>query len=225
LFATARDVFAAQEHLPNFKGAEMKFHFVRLTSYAAMVAAMSAYAGAQDAPKLVGANARLVNTVDTKHASQGQTITAKIESNVKNVGGVEFPKGTLLIGKVEQVRPSTNDGPAYLSIVFDQAKLADGKTVPVKATLLGAYPAQDGDYYAEAGSEGTLIGGLPASVPADQKVDQEPGALGNVEMRSAVQSVASAVFTSTKHNIDLKNGTELQVAIAPEGAAATQSGS
>jgi len=203
----------------------MKFQLLRLSS-AAMFVAMCGYAVAQDAPQnlqLVGANARLVQTVDTKNASQGQAITAKITSNV-NVGGTEFPKGTLLVGKVEQVRPSTNDGPAYLSIVFDQAKLADGKTIPVKATLLGAYPSQDGNYYTDTGSEGALVAGLPTSIPADQKVDQEPGALGNVEMRSAVQSDASAVFTSTKRNINLKNGTELQVAIGPEGAAATQSG-
>lgn len=205
----------------------MKFQVLRLSS-AAMFVAMCGYAVAQDAPQnlqLVGANATLVQTVDTKNASQGQTITAKITSNVRNVGGTEFPKGTLLIGKVEQARPSTNNGPAYLSIVFDQAKLTDGKTVPVKATLLGAYPAQDGNYYTDTGSEGALVAGLPASIPADQKVDQEPGALGNVEMRSAVQSDASAVFTSAKRNIDLKNGTQLQIAIAPEGATGAQSGS
>lgn len=206
----------------------MKSQLLKLSS-AAMLVAMGGYAVAQDAPQnlqLMGANARLVQTVDTKHVSPGQAITAKLTNTVKSVGGgIEFPKGTVLIGKVEQVRPSTNDGPAYLSIVFDQAKLTDGQTVPVKATLLGAYPARDGNYYADGNSEGTLVGELPASIPADQKVDQEPGALGNVEMRSAVQSDASAVFTSTKHNIDLRSGTQLQVAIAPEGATATQSGS
>ena len=65
---------------------------------------------------------------------------------------------------------------------------------------------------------------MPASVPNTEKVDQEPGALGNVEMHSAVQSDSSAVFTSAKHNINLKIGTQLQVAIAPQGTTAAQSG-
>lgn len=208
----------------------MKFHFVRLTSLgaAAIVAVMGGYARAQDASQntqLVGANARLVDTVDTKKASPGQAITAKLTSNVKEAGTVELPKGTLLIGRVDQVNQSVNGSPATLSVTFDQAKLSDGRTVPVKATLLGAYPADAGDYYVETGNGGALIGGLPASVPADQKIDQEPGTLGNVEMRSAVQSNASGVFTSKNRNIDLKSGTQLQVAIAPEAPTATQSGS
>jgi hypothetical protein len=208
----------------------MKFHFVRLTSLgaAAMVTVMGGLAAAQDAQpntQLVGANARLVNTVDTRKVSPGQSITAKLTTTVKEAGTVELPKGTLLIGKIDQAQASTNGGPATLSVTFDQAKLSDGRTVPVKATLLGAYPGDDGDYYAEAGAEGNLIAGLPASVPADQKIDQEPGTLGNVEMRSAVQSNASAVFTSKDHNIDLKSGTQFQVAIAPGASAATQSGS
>ena len=204
----------------------MKFQLLSLST-AAMLVAMCGYAAAQSAPQnlqLVGANATLVNTVDTKKVSPGQSVTAKLTTNVKEAGGVELPKGTLLVGKVEQAQASTNDGPAKLSIVFDQAKLADGRTVPVKATLLGAYPARDGEYYAEAGSEGALVGGVPASIPADEKVDQEPGALGNVEMQSAVQSEVSAVFTTTKHNINLKNGTQLQLAIGPEGAGAAQAG-
>lgn len=193
-----------------------------------MVAAVGAYAGAQDATpnmQLVGANARLVNTVDTRKVSPGQSITAKLTSDVKEAGTTELPKGTLLVGRVDQVQASTNGSQATLSVVFDQAKLSDGRTVPVKATLLGAYPADAGDYFAETGNGGTLIGGLPASVPADQKIDQEPGMLGNVEMKSAVQSNASGVFTSKDHNIDLKSGTQLQVAIAPGAPAATQAGS
>jgi hypothetical protein len=210
-----------------FKGAEMKFYFVKLTSLAAMLAAMGAYAGAQDASpnmQLMGANARLINTVDTKKVSPGEAITAKLTSTVKEAGSVELPKGTLLIGRVDQVQPSANGSPATLSVTFDQAKLSDGRTVPVKATLLGAYPENAGDYYVETGNGGALIGGLPASVPADQKIDQEPGALGNVEMRSAVQSSASGVFSSKNRNIDLKSGTQLQVAIAPEAPTATRSG-
>lgn len=206
----------------------MKFSFVRLTSLAAIVAGMGAHAGAQDASPnihLVGANARLVNTVDTRKVSPGQAITAKLTTTVKEAGTVELPKGTVLVGRVDKVQPSTNGSQATLTVTFDQAKLSDGRTVPVKATLLGAYPEDAGNYFVETGNGGTLTGGLPTSIPADEKIDQEPGTLGNVEMRSAVQSNASGVFTSKDRNINLKSGTQFQIAIAAEAPSAARSGS
>jgi hypothetical protein len=191
----------------------------------AMLVAMCGYASAQaspDAVQLISANATLIHTLDSKNATQGEAISAKLTSNVKNAGTVEFPKGTMLIGKVDQVQPSNGDGPAKLSIVFDQARFSDGKVVPIKATLLGAYPGSAGEYYADLGTQGALLEGQPHLVSADSQIDQEPGTLGNVEMHSAVKSDASAVFTSKDRNINLKSGTIFQIAVAPEGAATAQ---
>lgn len=209
----------------------MRFRLFRPSSLglSAMLVAMCGYASAQATPQnieLVGANARLVQNVDSKNAAQGQKISAQLTSNVKN-GSTELPKGTILFGQVEEVQSSNNNGPAQLSIVFDQAQLRNGQTVPVKATLLGAYPEDDGSYFEDTGTGGSLEEVLPTQIAPDQKIDQEPGTLSHVALHSAVQSNASGVFTSKDRNIDLKKGTRLQLAIAPQagnGAAAATAG-
>lgn len=202
----------------------MTIRFLRPFSLgcAAMVAMACSYAGAQATPEnmqLVSANALLVQTVDSKNATQGEAVKAKLTSNVKAAGQTELPKGTMLLGKVEQVEPSTNKGPSKLTIVFDQAKLSNGRTVPVKATLLGAYPANYDSYYADTSNNGTITAVQPKVIRDDARVDQTAGGLGQVEMHSAVQSHASGVFTNKEGDINLKRGTRLQLAIAPAGGA------
>jgi hypothetical protein len=203
-------------HVP--RSSPMKIGFFQSSSLAIAVALIAAwgYASAQSSTgdlQLVGANATLVQDISSKSASQGDAVTAKLTSTVK--GATELPKGTVLLGKVDEVQASTNRSPAKLSIVFDRAHLRDGHEIPIKATLLGAYPELDGYVGYDQNSDEPL---LPQSIPVDEKVDQEPGALhNNVAMHSAAKEDVSAVFTSTDHNIDLKKGTQLQVAIAPEG--------
>lgn len=205
----------------------MKTHFLRPTflGVSAMLIATCGYAGAQTAQstqaessrnlQLVSASAQLTHKIDTKTAREGQTVKAKLTSNVKTVEGMKLDKGTMLLGKVEQVQRSNDNGPSRLSIVFDEARLKDGKTIPVKATLLGAYPSNAGEYYAETGTNGALMPGEPYRISDEQKIDQMPGTLGHVGMHSAVQSNVSATFVSMDRNIDLKQGTRLQVAISP----------
>jgi hypothetical protein len=196
----------------------MKINLLRspVLGIAATLIAIPGYAAAQASSQtMVSANATLVRNVNSQNAVQGQTVAAKLNSNVKTTGSMELPKGTMLMGKVEQVQMSSNHGPSKISLVFDQARLSDGHTVPVKATLLGAYPANAGQYYADTSSNGSLVAGQPHFIPADQKIDQEPGTLSHVSMHSSVESSASGVFMSTDRNVDLKKGTELQIAIAP----------
>ena len=213
----------------------MKTRFIRPTflGVSAMLIATCGYAGAQVQPQasqnaeqssqsvqaenvqLVSADAQLVHKIDTKTATQGQTVKAKLTSNVKTAEGMKLDKGTMLIGEVEQVQRSNGNGPSRLSLVFDQARLKNGQTIPVKATLLGAYPSNLGDYYAETGTNGNLMVGQPHPISPQEKIDQMPGTLSHVGMQSAVQSNVSATFISKDRDIDLRKGTQLQVAIAP----------
>jgi hypothetical protein len=189
----------------------------------ALAFSMYGYAAAQTTTQniqLVGAQAKLISAVDSKDAAQGQVITAELTDNVKAADSTDLRKGTLLVGKVEEVQKSDNNGPAKLTVVFDQAKLKDGKTIPIKATILGAFPAPEGfddDNYSP-------VALLPQSIPDTRQVDQEPGTLSHVSMHSAVQSDASGVFTSDDRNINLQRGTQLQFALAPEAATSAQPG-
>lgn len=173
--------------------------------------------------QLVSADAKLTHKIDSQSARQGQMVKAKLTSDVKTANGMKWDEGTILIGKVAKVEPSNNDGPSRLSIVFDEARLKDGKTIPVKATLLGAYPSNAGDYYSGIGSNNYMVG-QPHRISSQQKVEQMPGTLSHVGMNSAVQSKVSATFIRKDGNIDLRKGTRLQVAIAPlTGANGTES--
>lgn len=189
----------------------------------AMAIALCGFAAAQS-PQLVSASARLNVNVDSAKVTPGETVNAKLTSNVKSAGEMELAKGATLIGKVEQVQKPAGDRPAELGIVFDQAKLRDGQTIPIKATLLSAYPADDDFYYAEGALAGPVVPEQPHAIAADATFDQTPGLLGRVELRSDAESDVSGVFTSKSRNIDLSRGTEFGIAIAPEGASQTQSG-
>ena len=195
----------------------------------AMLIATCGYAGAQTTPQntqttqtaqqtqqsLVSVNATLEHGLNSKDATQGQTVQAKLTDSAKTENGMKLDKGTVLLGKVEQVQKSTDNSPAKLSVTFDQAKLKDGRTVPVKATLLAAYPPNGGNYYPYTGSSSMTLGTQNQTVSDDRKVDQEPGALGDVAMHSAVQDNTSGTFTNKNGNINLRKGTQLQIAVAP----------
>jgi hypothetical protein len=202
----------------------MNIRFSRFSSLgvSAMLVATCGFVAAQTAPvsyQLVGANASLIHSLDSKNASQGEAVSAKLTSNVKSASTTELPKGTILIGKVESVQ-SSNTGPSKLSVVFDEAKLPDGKAVPVKATLIGAYPPNSGDYYEDTGAQGSLMAGLPKTIASDQTIDQQPGTLDHISLTSSVQSDASGVFSSKDHAISLKKGTVLQLGISEQATTA-----
>jgi hypothetical protein len=180
--------------------------------------AAPSYAATQTSPhhlRLVSANASLVSRLNSRDAKTGQTVTAKLTSEVKTSNSMELPRGTMLIGKVDHVQMSEDNGPAKISVVFNEARLKDGHTIPIKATLLAAYPNSSWNSFNYTGVGGPFINTQSHYIPYDQKIDQEPGTLSHVAMHSAVQSQASGVFTSKDRNIDLRSGTVFQIAIAP----------
>ena len=205
----------------------MKIH--RLSSYVLVVAAaliaLPSYAAMQNSPQpmqLYSANARLMQSLNSNTARMGQQVVAELTSNARTRrNSIVLPKGTLLKGKVEQVqRADSNDG-TRLSIVFNWAVLKDGRVLPIKATLLGAYRPSS-DY--SIGSASSYLPIQPRMIPDDDSFLQKSGTLKHISMESSVKSSVSAVFASRRHNIDLNRGTRLQVALAPQGSAFTRNG-
>lgn len=197
-------------------------HTVAIGVAAALIAipsyaAMQAQSSSQPAT-LYSANAELTHALNSNNAKMGQTVTAKLTSAVKTAGSVNLPKGTLLIGKVDQVKKESSGG-AMLGIVFDRAQVSKGQDVAIKATLLGAYPPPV--YNDNAGYQGAGQNMLaqPATISSDHAVQQEAGILKGVSLTSAVKSNLSGVFASSDSTIKLQSGTRLQVAIAPGSSA------
>jgi hypothetical protein len=192
----------------------ISFSLKNLSLGAALVSLIAV--SAASAQTLTGVNTRLVQPLDSATAAAGQNVTVKLDSSVKTPDGVKLPRGTELVGKIAAVKPSQNGGPASVSVVFTTAQLKGGKQIPVKATLLAAYP---GDQGVAAQYSDQTVDTVADNVSGDHEVDQEPGALP-VSLKSAVKDADSGTFSKTSGNFKLSAGTFLQVGV---GSAASGS--
>jgi hypothetical protein len=195
----------------------MRFRF-SMQNLSLAVAVVSLMAGAASAQTLAGVNARLVQPLDSATAAEGQTVAVRLDGSVKTPDGVKLARGTELVGKVATVKPSQNGGPASVSVVFTTAQLKGGKQIPVKATVLAAYP---GDQGVQAQYSDATMDMVAGSVSANHEVDQQPGALPGVELKAAVNDADSGTFSKTSGNFKLGAGTFFQMAV---GSAASGSG-
>jgi hypothetical protein len=171
--------------------------------------------------QLTGANARLVHTIDAKSVREGQAVEAKLDSSVKTDQGVKLDKGSVLQGTVTKVQKASNGSPSTITLNFDKAQMKDGKTIPVKVTVLAAYPPSAGT---QAMYGFTEVGSAPQHVNSNETVNQEPGQLRHIALRSKVQSDNSGTFEEKDGNVKLAAGTYLQVGIAAMNNNAASSG-
>ncbi|HEX4309888.1 MAG TPA: hypothetical protein VHZ25_07655 [Acidobacteriaceae bacterium] len=189
----------------------MRFTSLKNLSFGLALASLVSV-GVASAQSLVGVNAKLDRTLDSKSAAVGQTVTAKLDGAV-TLSGTKLARGTELMGKVAEVK---SGNPVSVTLLFTSAKLKDGKEIPVKATLIAASSESDpvgvslGDVAA---------GGAPTQIEADRAFNQQPGALEHVGLTSAVKDHDSGTFTSTSGNFKLVAGTNLQVGIAAASSA------
>jgi hypothetical protein len=163
--------------------------------------------------QMKGVNARLDQALDVQSARVGQTVEVKLDQSVNTANGAKLPAGTEVWGKVEKVETSQNGAPSLMTLRFTTAALKNGQKIPVKVTVIGAYPASAGSSYVN--SMGTEIPPVPSHIRAQDKFTQEPGLLHHIEMKSSVQAHNSATFTDRDGNVKLNRGTYLQLAIAP----------
>jgi hypothetical protein len=163
----------------------------------------------QEASLMKPAQATLVNSLDAKKDQTGATIDAKLNQKVKLVNGTELPKGTILEGQIVKDDMQV-EGTSKLALRFDQAKLKDGKTVPVRATIVGFYGPGSVDM--EIGDDED--GALPNDWTAKTLQFDQLGVTKDVDLHSKIASENSGVFVSTKRDdVKLRAGSEIQFAI------------
>ena len=173
--------------------------------------------GQHEATLMRPVRAVLVHSLDADKDHDGATVQARLEQKVKLSNGTELPKNTILEGKVAK-DDMQQQGTSKLALRFTSARMKDGSTLPVRATIVGYY------------SPGTLmnndLGGTDygmQQVPNDWtartlQLDQE-NVLRGVDLHSNIASKNSAVFVATKRDdVKLPAGSELQFAIAPGNA-------
>jgi hypothetical protein len=169
-------------------------------------------AGYREATRMVRARSELTRTLDARKDHSGSAVEAKLRQNLTLTNGTKLPTGTILVGEVT-MDDMQQQGLSRLALRFNQARLKNGTTVPIKATIVGffgpgandydGYPQEGGDQVPNSWTDGTL------------QVDQI-NVVGGVDLHSKISSANSGVFVSTKKdNVKLEKGSELQFAIGP----------
>jgi hypothetical protein len=158
-------------------------------------------AAANEAAQLVPAIAELSRTLDSQKNPLDSTFEAELNGKITLSNGVVLPSHTVLIGKVtrDETQPT---GSSEFAVRFSQARLKDGKTLPIKATVIGIRgPNSDA--------------GLNDWTSQTLSVDQL-NVVSGVDLHSQIAGADSAVLISTKkREVKVPAGSQLKLAIGP----------
>jgi hypothetical protein len=171
-----------------------------------------AQSGPNEAAQMVSARVALKQSVDADKVKQGDQIRTALAKKVKLTNGTELPSGTVILGVVA-LDDMQLSGTSKLALIFNKAELKNGTVVPIKATIVGLFPPEsvdaDGNSVAPGDQETGNWNGHPDAV-------DQIGALPGVDLHSKIASSNSGVLVSTtKHNMKLKWGSEIALAVAP----------
>jgi hypothetical protein len=160
----------------------------------------------QEAAQMVSARAHLLKTLDARKMQSGGQFEAILDETVHLKDGTELPHGTVLVGKVATDQMNSS-GTSRLALQFIEAKLKDGKSVPVRAMIAGV-----------AGPAGNSYDGINANTPPvwnrEILVTDETGVAGDVDFHSDISAPESGEFITKKDNVKLSAGSQLSLAIA-----------
>lgn len=179
-------------------------------AFARSHANMSAMTSDADAgtSQMVPAEAMLAKPLELGKAQAGQTVEAKLSDGVHLKNGTDLPRGTELVGTVVTDQPGTS-GANQVALRFDQAKLKNGTSVPVKVMIVGmAKPVID-----VAGNVEPTINPWTDSTSKIDQVDVLPG----VDLHSNISSDNSGVLATTKSDMRLGRNIQICLAIGPQG--------
>jgi hypothetical protein len=161
---------------------------------------------------MVPARAALNGALIASKVKAGDEFRATLAEKVQLQNGPKLPAGTVLIGQIS-TDDTNQSGTSKLALRFTSAKLKDGQTVPIKATIVGILDtglANQDTYRLNPNGQ------TPASWNDGTLTVDQINAMNGVDLHSKISSSNSGVFVSTKDNIKLVNGGELELAIAQQ---------
>jgi uncharacterized lipoprotein YbaY len=167
--------------------------------------------GASEAAQMVAAIATLPHTLDADKDHLDTTFEAELSRKVTLSDGTVLPSRTVLNGRITRDDMQAA-GKSEFALRFDQARLKNGKTVPIKATIVDiTRPSSSTDGY-DASNDWT----------SQTLTVEQLNAVSGVDLHSEIASNDSVVFVSTKkHDVKVPAGTELKLAIGPASEAST----
>lgn len=156
---------------------------------------------ASEAAQMVPAIAELHRTLD---ADKDSTFNAELSQKVTLSNGTVLPSHTVLSGKVTRDDTQAAETPEF-ALRLDQAQLKDGKTVPIKATIVGISRGSLDADYAESNDWTSQTLNI-----------EQLNAVSGADLRSHIASDDSALLVSTKkHEVKVPAGSQLKLAIGP----------
>jgi hypothetical protein len=167
---------------------------------------------AAPAMRMVPARAALNGAIVANKVKAGDQFRATLGDKVQLSNGPKLPAGTVLIGEIS-TDDTNQSGTTKLALRFTSAKLKDGQTVPIKATIVGILDtglANEDTYRLNPNNQ------VPATWNDGTLVIDQPEAMSGVDLHSKIASQNSGVFVSTRDNIKLVKGGELELAIAQQ---------
>ena len=165
-------------------------------------------AGQRQALLMVPAEASLIKGLNAKKIKSGYMFQARLGETVHLKNGPELPRGTLLLGTVGTDRMEKT-GISRMALRFTQAKLKNGKLVPIKATIV-AITSPDDDSYEDPATEGLTQLWNSKILQIDQL-----NAISGVDLHSKIASKDSGVLVSNKKDdVKLSAGSQITLAIA-----------
>jgi hypothetical protein len=174
-------------------------------------------AAAQEAATMVPAEAHLLRALDARKTQAGAEFDAVLDGRVDLQGGTTLPRGTTLVGTVVADEMHSG-GTSRLALRFTEAKLKDGKSIPIHAMISGiSGPEYDTGYTGSSDVQGPMNW--------DRRTLQidDVGVLSHVDLHSQVASQDSGVLVSTQRD-DVKLGAGSRIALAIGAQNASTSG-
>lgn len=181
----------------------------------------STQAERQEAQEMVPAQAYLRHKIDAKDCKPGSRFTATLAKDVQLKNGPKLDRGTELIGTV--ATDTMHKDNTRLALRITQARMKDGKVIPLKATVVGIYAPESESVQGYSVAPGQEAANNWTSNTL--KVDQL-NAVKGVDLHSTIDGQNSAVFVSNKkEDVKISAGSELALAIAERnGNQVNQSG-
>jgi hypothetical protein len=160
---------------------------------------------------MVSALAILPHGLDADKDHLDSAFEVELSHKVTLSNGTVLPSHTVLNGRVSRDDMQAA-GRSEFALRFDQAQLKNGKTVPIKATIVDITRSSVGTDGYDGSNDWT----------SRTLTVEELNAVSGVDLHSEIASNDSVVFVSTKkHDVKIPAGTELKLAIGPASDAST----
>lgn len=183
----------------------MRRNVTLFASFLIAAAGLPAMGQSAAASSTTDVQAALRTPIDSRHAQVGQEVTA-VTRNEASLNGTRLPKGTTLVGHVTEVAAKGgSNANGHVSMLFDQARLKNGTTVPLHATIRSLAPAASTSAFA---NDDTGFGAGPASgdmsARASARTPGGGGLLGSTASatRGAIGGVTDTASSVTRSAVN-----------------------